>query len=163
MTSLIERWIESTRMQRSTAEVLENKLLESSKLTLNEYYVLYFLNKAKNKKMRLNDLQIEIGLSQSAMSRMISRMEDKNCGVIERHICSDDKRGVYISLTQSGINMLEKGQIIVDDVLQDLLNKNKTSNELTKKILFIHARACIYLNRRTKGIKGTGKHRYLRQ
>lgn len=121
MTSLIERWIESTRMQRSTAEVLENKLLESSKLTLNEYYVLYFLNKAKNKKMRLNDLQIEIGLSQSAMSRMISRMEDKNCGVIERHICSDDKRGVYISLTQSGINMLEKGQIIVDDVLQDFL------------------------------------------
>ena len=121
MTSLIERWIESTRMQRSTAEVLENKLLESSKLTLNEYYVLYFLNKAKNKKMRLNDLQIEIGLSQSAMSRMISRMEDKNCGVIERHICSDDKRGVYISLTQSGIKMLEKGQIIVDDVLQDLL------------------------------------------
>ncbi|CZQ85704.1 helix turn helix multiple antibiotic resistance protein [Trichococcus palustris] len=121
MTSLIERWIEFTRMQRSTAEVLENKLLESSKLTLNEYYVLYFLNKAKNKKMRLNDLQIEIGLSQSAMSRMISRMEDKNCGVIERHICSDDKRGVYISLTQSGINMLEKGQIIVDDVLQDLL------------------------------------------
>ncbi len=64
--------------------------------------------------MRLNDLIAHFDLSQSAMSRMIMRMEDKLCGVIERHSCQDDKRGIYIDLTQSGEKKLQRSKVVFE-------------------------------------------------
>lgn len=117
--AIVERWLERSREQKRIEDLLEKELSEKSRLTLNEYYVLYFLNQAPKKRMRLNDLQQVIGLSQSAMSRMVTRMEDKNCGVIERHICVDDKRGIYIGLTELGLEKLSSGQKVVEQVLTE--------------------------------------------
>ena len=52
-----------------------------------------------DKKLRLQDLQKHVGLSQSAMSRLVTRLESKDFGAIERSICKNDKRGIYIHLT----------------------------------------------------------------
>lgn len=96
------QWLAFTNQHQAIEARLEQALKAESNLSLNEYYVLYYLEKTPNHSMRLNDLIAHFDLSQSAMSRMIMRMEDNLCGVIERHSCQEDKRGIYIDLTQSG-------------------------------------------------------------
>lgn len=113
----VERWLQDARRIKETAEALELRLQQTVKLTLNEYYVLYFLSQSEQKKMRLNVLQESVGLSQSAMSRMIVRMEDKTVGVIERRHCPLDKRGIYIGLTVQGETILAEAQRVVEAVL----------------------------------------------
>ncbi|MDZ5759804.1 MarR family transcriptional regulator [Carnobacterium maltaromaticum] len=122
MSNLTQEWLNRTREQKKNLELLETRLIEESNITLNEYYVLYFLNISEEKEMRLNDLQLEIGLSQSAMSRMISRMENKNCSLIERHCCMTDRRGIYIRITKSGYLKLKSSQKIVDSIVRKFLN-----------------------------------------
>ncbi|WP_413509156.1 MarR family winged helix-turn-helix transcriptional regulator [Carnobacterium maltaromaticum] len=122
MSNLTQEWLNRTREQKKNLELLETRLIEKSNITLNEYYVLYFLNISEEKEMRLNDLQLEIGLSQSAMSRMISRMENKNCSLIERHCCMTDRRGIYIGITKSGFIKLKSSQKIVDSIVRKFLN-----------------------------------------
>ena len=122
MSNLTQEWLNRTREQKKNLELLETRLIEESNITVNEYYVLYFLNISEEKEMRLNDLQLEIGLSQSAMSRMISRMENKNCSLIERHCCMTDRRGIYIGITKSGFLKLKSSQKIVDSIVRKFLN-----------------------------------------
>ncbi|MFS7423392.1 MarR family winged helix-turn-helix transcriptional regulator [Carnobacterium maltaromaticum] len=122
MSNLTQEWLNRTREQKKNLELLETRLIEESNITLNEYYVLYFLNISEEKEMRLNDLQLEIGLSQSAMSRMISRMENKNCSLIERHCCMTDRRGIYIGITKSGFLKLKSSQKIVDSIVRKFIN-----------------------------------------
>ena len=122
MSNLTQEWLNRTREQKKNLELLETRLIEESNITLNEYYVLYFIIISEEKEMRLNDLQLEIGLSQSAMSRMISRMENKNCSLIERHCCMTDRRGIYIGITKSGFLKLKSSQKIVDSIVRKFLN-----------------------------------------
>ncbi|MGO3913434.1 MarR family winged helix-turn-helix transcriptional regulator [Enterococcus viikkiensis] len=116
-----DQWIEFTKKQKQIEEQLESKLKEDSQLTLNEYYVLYYLNESERGKMRLSDLEKKLFLSQSAMSRLISRMENKNCGVIQRSCCEDDKRGMDLSITSKGMNTLASASVLVDHILKNEL------------------------------------------
>lgn len=109
----IDQWLTYTREQKVLADKLEKDLINSFGLSEKAFYVLLFLDENEHKKMRLNLLQEKVGLSQSAMSRLISRMEDKHCGVIERSICLDDKRGIYLKLTDYGKEKLEKAKPVV--------------------------------------------------
>lgn len=88
-------------------------------LEINDFYVLYFLSQELSKELRLNKLQDKINLSQSALSRLIQRMESKDCGVIERTSCSHDKRGIYIHLTNKGEELLQKVMMNVSSLLDN--------------------------------------------
>lgn len=85
---------------------------------VNEYYLLYFLNLAKHGKLKQIDLEDKLGLSLSATSRMIAKLEEKNCGVIARQVCPEDKRAVYIVLTPKGRNLVESVNPLIDKALQ---------------------------------------------
>lgn len=117
MTDFFTRWFTDYKRVREISEALEHALESRIDLSLNAYYVLHFLEKAEEHKLRLNTLQEQVGLSQSAMSRMILRMEDVNCGCIERRSCSCDKRGVYIGITAHGLDKLAQAEPIVEEVL----------------------------------------------
>lgn len=114
----IHNWLADLRRIKEISETLEKELTARSSLTLNGYYVLYFLAHSEEKKLRLNLLQEQMGLSQSAMSRMIARMEGTNCGSIQRVSCECDKRGVYIAITECGLKRLAEAEPVVEDVLQ---------------------------------------------
>lgn len=116
--NLLDQWLVLKRKKEQIEHSLENELLEYMNLPLNEYYVLFFLDESKEGHRRINDLQKEIGLSQSAMSRMISRMENKKCGSIERHCCEEDKRGIYIKITAIGQEKLNKANQHINNVLK---------------------------------------------
>ena len=104
----VEKWLEFNEKRRLTGEKIEDQLAtQEHKLSLNEFYTLYFLGQEDDEKLRLQELQQKVGLSQSAMSRLVVRLERPECGAIERTTCNDDKRGVYIHLTDIGEDILK--------------------------------------------------------
>lgn len=119
MVDMINQWLKYTQLQKRKYDELEQKLSYETNLSLNEFYVLYFLSQQENRKMRLNILEQKVGLSQSALSRMIVRMENKKNGLVVRKTCLDDKRGIYIELTDPGKSKLESAKLTMIESLKE--------------------------------------------
>lgn len=101
------------------AAVLEARLTENYELSLKEFYVLLFLSEAPEQKLKLQQLESMVGLSQSAVSRLVSRFEAKGCGALERKSCEADRRSIYTSLTAIGQDKVDRAKQTVNEVLQE--------------------------------------------
>ncbi|BCG57116.1 MarR family winged helix-turn-helix transcriptional regulator [Paenibacillus sp. URB8-2] len=118
---LVAGWLALTHIQSNMAGKLEQALQERHRMSLKEFYMLLFLSDAPGKKLRLQQLESMVGLSQSAMSRLVSRFEAKGCGAMKRHICEEDRRSVYTSLTPIGQEKVDKAYATFQSVLLDAL------------------------------------------
>ena len=65
-----------------------------------EYEVLRHLSAAPEGHMRMQELAEEIHLSQSALSRLVQRLEDAEFAT--RGVCDHDRRGVWACITDKG-------------------------------------------------------------
>ncbi|WP_087872951.1 MarR family winged helix-turn-helix transcriptional regulator [Arthrobacter globiformis] len=69
-------------------------------LAVNEYDVLFTLSRCPSGWLRLNELNDNVLLSQSSLSRLVDRLEKR--GLLERMPAPDDGRGVLLRLTEEG-------------------------------------------------------------
>lgn len=127
---LLDNWLSITNIQMNITNELENAMQKNHNLSLKEFYVLYFLSQTSEKKLRLQQLQELVGLSQSAMSRLVTRLEAKSCGDLERHICEDDRRGIYTRLTVLGEEKLQRALNTFQNVLNSFFAKGNLQREL---------------------------------
>jgi len=74
------------------------------------YQVLAELNRARDGMLRFQDLARVAGISESGASRRLNQMIKS--GLIDRHICATDRRGVYAHMTSKGKAAYEKGHAI---------------------------------------------------
>lgn len=118
----MDHWLNIDSIQNRIKKELENVLQTEYSLSLKEFYVLYYLSKAPDKKLRLQQLQEMIGLSQSALSRLVGNMEAKSCGALEKSICTDDRRGTYTRLTDLGEKKLERSLVSFHEILKSHLS-----------------------------------------
>lgn len=114
---LITSWLTLTHIQMNVANRLEAELQEKHQLSLKEFYLLLFLSEAPEQKLKLQQLESMVGLSQSAVSRLVSRFEAKGCGALKRHACDDDRRSIYTSLTPLGQDKIERAQETFKEML----------------------------------------------
>lgn len=131
---LITNWISLTHIQMKITNELEITLQDNHQLSLNEFYVLLFLSEAPEKKLRLQQLQSMVGLSQSAVSRLVSRFEAKGCGTLKRYICGEDRRAIFTSLTTEGEEKLEKAIITVNETLKKAFFQDMSHRELQRLV-----------------------------
>jgi len=129
---LISDWMSLANIQIRVEHELESILQETHQLTLKEFYVLLFLSQAPNKKLKLQQLQNMVGLSQSAMSRLVSRFEAKGCGTLRRHVCIEDRRAIFTALTESGEKKLEEAIKTVHQTLRHSFADNEIQAELKR-------------------------------
>ena len=115
----LEKWFDFNRRQVEIEAFLEQTIAEQSEqtLTLKEFYLLHFLNQAEGKYLRQIDLPDKLHLSPSAVSRMVARLEAKNCGLLSRRCCDQDKRASFICLTREGQTTLAYLQTAVEESL----------------------------------------------
>ena len=115
----LEKWFDFNRRQVELETILEKTIAEKSdqSLTLKEFYLLHFLNQAQEKSLRQIDLPDKLHLSPSAVSRMVARLEEKNCGLLSRRCCDQDKRASFICLTSEGQTTLAYLQKAVEESL----------------------------------------------
>ena len=115
----LDKWFDFNRRQVELEAILEQTIAEQSEqsLTLKEFYLLHFLNQAQEKSLRQIDLPDKLHLSPSAVSRMVARLEEKNCGLLSRRCCDQDKRASFICLTSEGQTTLAYLQKAVEESL----------------------------------------------
>ena len=120
----LEKWFDFNRRQVELEAILEQTIAEQSEqsLTLKEFYLLHFLNQAQEKSLRQIDLPDKLHLSPSAVSRMVARLEEKNCGLLSRRCCDQDKRASFICLTDEGQTTLAYLQKAVEERLETSLD-----------------------------------------
>ena len=116
----LEKWFDFNRRQVELEALLEQTIAEQSdqSLTLKEFYLLHFLNQAQEKSLRQIDLPDKLHLSPSAVSRMVARLESKNCALLSRRCCDQDKRASFICLTKEGQTTLAYLQKAVEESLE---------------------------------------------
>ena len=78
---------------------LDRELGAQHDLTSSEFEVLQLLHAAKEK-VRMSNLAEQVHLSQSALSRLVSRLE--NDGLVCRNTCTDDRRAQWTEITSAG-------------------------------------------------------------
>ena len=116
----LEKWFDFNRRQVELEALLDQTIADQSdqSLTLKEFYLLHFLNQAQEKSLRQIDLPDKLHLSPSAVSRMVARLEAKNCALLSRRCCDQDKRASFICLTKEGQTTLAYLQKAVEESLE---------------------------------------------
>jgi DNA-binding MarR family transcriptional regulator len=96
---LIEIWRELLDRHARTTSALERSLHEHG-LGVSEYEVLERLAMGDHEERRMQDLAEAVHLSQSALSRVVARLEAD--GLVKRAMCAEDRRGIFACLTDAG-------------------------------------------------------------
>ncbi|MFG2101014.1 MarR family winged helix-turn-helix transcriptional regulator [Micromonospora echinaurantiaca] len=94
-------------------------LTDAYRVGLTEYRALVYLSQAADKELRVNDLAQRVGLNQSSVTRLVSRLEAK--GLTRRDICLDDGRGVYAVITEQGEALLKQVRGPYEQRVRELL------------------------------------------
>jgi DNA-binding MarR family transcriptional regulator len=76
-----------------------DRALAEHGLGVSDFEVLDRLT-ASSSKLRVQELAGAVHLSQSALSRVVARLERD--GLVERAMCPDDRRGIFVQLTDAG-------------------------------------------------------------
>ena len=107
-TVLVGRWHELLAAHARVQSSLE-RALKPHDLGVSEYEVLERLAGDEFKEQRrMQELGEALHLSQSALSRVVGRLEKD--GLAERGMCAHDRRGVYVCITQAGRKRYEQAR-----------------------------------------------------
>jgi DNA-binding MarR family transcriptional regulator len=107
--TLAEQWREMLALHARTQCELDRALHQHG-LCASDFEVLDVLagDSGESRTYRVQEISERVHLSQSALSRLIARLEKD--GLVDRCMCPEDRRGVRVSLT-------EKGRALHGDVL----------------------------------------------
>jgi DNA-binding MarR family transcriptional regulator len=98
--ALVASWRELADRHARITCALEQVLQDEHGLGVSEFEVLERLAEGPKEQHRMQELADSVYLSQSALSRLIGRLEAD--GLVTRSICSEDRRGIYACITAAG-------------------------------------------------------------
>lgn len=94
------------RAQQSALLKIERALREAGLPSLSWYDVLLELDRAGDKGLRPVELEGQMLIAQSNISRLIDRIEA--AGYVERRPCDDDARGQMVVITPAGRDLRKR-------------------------------------------------------
>jgi DNA-binding MarR family transcriptional regulator len=101
--ALAEQWRDILALHARTQCELD-RVLHRHGLCASDFEVLDVLSEGRSSdgvcSYRVQEISERVHLSQSALSRLIARLEKD--GLVERGMCSEDRRGVRVVLTDKG-------------------------------------------------------------
>src|SRR6201999_2576723 len=97
---MVRAWRALAARHAAVCSALERELGERHGLGVSDFEVLERLAESVDHQFRAQELADAVHLSQSALSRLISRLE--KTGLVERCLCGEDRRGIYVTLTEGG-------------------------------------------------------------
>ena len=98
--SLVDAWRGLLASHARAHGALE-RALKAHGLGVSEYEVLERLaSERQDEQRRMQALGEAVHLSQSALSRVVGRLEQD--GLVQRGMCHEDRRGIYVCITDAG-------------------------------------------------------------
>ncbi|MEU6062184.1 MarR family transcriptional regulator [Streptomyces sp. NPDC047097] len=121
--ALVEQWRDVLSLHaRTTCEL--DRALHPYGIGASDFEVLDVLVEAAAHDpcdtYRVQELSSRVHLSQSALSRLVARLEKD--GLVTRGMCSEDRRGVRVVLTEKGRARHAEAQPVQRSVLGRMLN-----------------------------------------
>jgi DNA-binding MarR family transcriptional regulator len=117
-STLVESWHTVLDRHARITGALEHALSDHQ-LGVSEYEVLERLHANEDDGCRMHNLAESMHLSQSALSRVVGRLEED--GLVERKMCAEDRRGIYAALTKEGRKRYEEARPVHRAVLAEYL------------------------------------------
>ncbi|MEV8096018.1 MarR family transcriptional regulator [Kitasatospora sp. NPDC085879] len=102
---------------------IERALQAEHGLSVREFSVLDVLSAQHDEEgghFRMTQLADAVVLSQSATTRLVTRLEDR--GLLARYLCPTDRRGIYTNVTDAGLALLEQARPTNDHALREALD-----------------------------------------
>ena len=109
---LVGQWRQLLQSYHVTWCALDRALRDEHELGASEFEVLDALAESETHPcevpgvakpaLRMQELSTSVQLSQSALSRVVGRLEKD--GLVTRAMCADDRRGIFVELTEAGRN-----------------------------------------------------------
>lgn len=123
----VSSWIASTHQQ----------FFKQFDITMQQFNILRILRGQYPKAATINLLKERMLDRMSDVSRLVERL--RKAGLVERHMCQQDRRAVDVMITPKGLELLKKIDGQMDD-LQNVFNglspkEISTLNELLDKML----------------------------
>jgi DNA-binding MarR family transcriptional regulator len=118
-TELVDIWRELLERHARTTAALERRLQHEHGLGVSEYEVLERLAASDDDERRMQELAEAVHLSQSALSRVVARLESD--GLVHRGMCPHDRRGIVACLTDMGRERYEAARPTHRAVLAETL------------------------------------------
>ncbi|MCZ7532387.1 MAG: MarR family transcriptional regulator [Acidimicrobiia bacterium] len=110
--------------------VLGREMSAEAAISLDWYSILLMLAQSEEASMRPSDLADQIGLSRSATTRLVDRLESE--GLVERRSCASDRRGTFVRLTPKGAQVFtEAGRIHLRGI-DEHVGSHLTNDELAQ-------------------------------
>ncbi len=96
----VRRWRDVLACYSRVSCALDHALQDAHDIGMSEFEALDRIVDASCERRRMHDLAGDMYLSQSALSRTVARLE--RAGLVERSMCADDRRAIFVTLTEAG-------------------------------------------------------------
>jgi len=96
----LRAWVGLLMTYRIVIPQLEADMVEQHGLPLTWFDVLNRLDQAPDGRLRMRDLEEQLVFMNSGITRLVDRIEA--AGFVRRERADDDRRGVYIAITEAG-------------------------------------------------------------
>lgn len=117
---LVEQWRSIQSAYFRTAGAIDRELEAKFNIGLNEFEILDLV--ADNADAcRMKQLGQRTPMTQSALSKVVDRLQ--KAGLITRHSCEDDRRSLFLELTDAGRALHEDAAVAHRTLLQENLSQ----------------------------------------
>ena len=97
---LVEQWRSIQNTYFRTAGAIDRALEARFSIGLTEFEILDLVADSTDAACRMKQLGERTPMTQSAMSKVVDRLE--KAGLIARRSCEDDRRSLFLELTDAG-------------------------------------------------------------
>jgi DNA-binding MarR family transcriptional regulator len=123
-------WRAYLHMQSRLAAELNRRLQSSSGLSTADYDVLVRLSEANEGRLRSFELGRDLQWEQSRLSHQLTRMQRR--GLVTRQECTEDRRGAFVVLTDSGRTAIEQAAPAHVAAVRTLVLNGLTADQITE-------------------------------
>lgn len=109
------------------AHRLGAELSRECELAINEFDVLLYLRSHANEEVRISALLDVVSLSQPALSRLVSRLADRD--LLARSGAADDGRATVLCLTEAGAALIDRAIAIHARTVHETLTSKFSDRE----------------------------------
>ena len=121
-------WVAFLRGHAGLTRELNADLVSEHGLTINDYEVLLHLSRAPDRRLRRVDLAERVVLTASGITRLLEGLE--RAGHVERADSPTDRRVVYATLTDVGLDKLREAARTHVSGIRSLFRERFTGEEL---------------------------------
>lgn len=123
-----QAWTTLAAAHARITDRLSSALAASCGLSINDFEILLRLNPVPPPGLRLGELRPTVRLTQPSLSREVARLEQR--GWLARAGVPDDGRGVLVSITQGGRDVLRRAVPVHAQTIREFLIDPLTPGEL---------------------------------